>query len=57
MFQTLCVSLQDGTEKPAVVDDVSLFFWVCVSDRGNIVVESGGVGLEYNQEKAQLRSD
>lgn len=39
----LCVSLsrmEQKTSQSAVVDDVSLFLGVCVSDRGNIVVES-----------------
>lgn len=53
VIRTLCVSLQDGREKldkSVVVDDVCLCFWVCVSGKGNAVVESSSGTLIQSRE-------
>ena len=49
--------MEQKTSQRAVVDDVSLFLGVCVSDRGNIVVASGGDGtrVQSRESSAVLR--
>lgn len=44
--------MEQKTSQSAVVDDVRLCFWVCVSDRGNIVVQSGGGTLVQSTESS-----
>lgn len=44
--------MEQKTSQSVVVDDVCLCFWVCVSDRGKIVVESGGGTVVQSRESS-----
>lgn len=47
--------MERKASQSVVVDDVCLCFWVCISDRGNIVVESGGTVVQSREGSIELR--